>query len=827
MAISLISLPWSRARGRASKMVVALLGTRPATRPPALLTALVLLLVAADAIRLGVAQLRASASPPTGDKHQIRKLFKTARLHIRRNQLDEARPLLRRCLQIDGADAHSWLALATLEERSGDVEGAKRVYTSAHAVCPSNVRLLHAQGVLEARHGEASAARELFARAEALDPGSAYVAHAWGQLERRLGNSAAAMGVYRRAIDAKPNAEVCAAAAALEAQEGNVTAARGLYRQAVALALAAPPSAADADGDDGGCGAAVRLLLEAASLEQRTGELSEARDLLGQAAAAAPASTSVKVAQARLASAAGEVGEMRRILAEAAQLPAADDSDDGSGGFSQVYNAWAALEAHHGHEARAAAVLEEATARYPKDAALRQSLGRRREREGDSDGARSEYAAACEISPCVAAYVAWARLEEREGDAAAARNLYAQAHAVDANHGPLINAWAALELRAGDVSAARDILRRGSARGGPSVWHGWGRLEEAHGSLEKAAELYERGTRSGGRGGTAAPTFDELAYLWHSLGAVRDRLGQPAEARHAYESGLRFAANSSLLLLGAARSYERDGEVDRARLHYLRAVRADGDHAHAWHAWGQMEARLTNVDAARDLLARGRRRCPTHAALWRAGARLEWGAGKAAAARALYRGGAAACPKDAKTIRAWARFELHQGRLGQADALLRDAAPLGADSGPDAGELWQLQALLQLKLGQRRTARATLEEGLRRAPEHAPLYRVLGSMQDDAGEIEGARASFSEGLRLRPDYAPIYHAWARLEGRLGNWEGLQKIDEIARRAFPPAAPSPVSPGGDDASVGGGGGDDDSYSLDEVPPAMEDLDDIVI
>ena len=96
----------------------------------------------------------------------------------------------------------------------------------------------------------------------------------------------------------------------------------------------------------------------------------------------------------------------------------------------------------------------------------------------------------------------------------------------------------------------------------------------------------------------------------------------------------------------------------------------------------------------------------------------------------------------------------------------------------------------------------------------------------DAGEIEGARASFSEGLRLRPDYAPIYHAWARLEGRLGNWEGLQKIDEIARRAFPPAAPSPVSPGGDDASVGGGG-DDDSYSLDEVPPAMEDLDDIVI
>ena len=64
-------------------------------------------------------------------------------------------------------------------------------------------------------------------------------------------------------------------------------------------------------------------------------------------------------------------------------------------------------------------------------------------------------------------------------------------------------------------------------------------------------------------------------------------------------------------------------------------------------------------------------------------------------------------------------------------------------------------------------------------------------------------------------------------GASATGKDAQKIDEIARRAFPPAAPSPVSPGGDDASVGGGGGDDDSYSLDEVPPAMEDLDDIVI
>ena len=195
---------------------------------------------------------------------------------------------------------------------------------------------------------------------------------------------------------------------------------------------------------------------------------------------------------------------MRRILAEAAQLPAADDSDDGSGGFSQVYNAWAALEAHHGHEARARGGARGGDRPLPEGrcaaAEPRAAAGAR----GRLDGARSEYAAACEISPCVAAYVAWARLEEREGDAAAARNLYAQAHAVDANHGPLINAWAALELRAGDVSAARDILRRGSARGGPSVWHGWGPpgggawLVGEGGGAVRAGHAERRARRHGG-----------------------------------------------------------------------------------------------------------------------------------------------------------------------------------------------------------------------------------------------------------------------------------------------------------------------------------------
>ena len=114
------------------------------------------------------------------------------------------------------------------------------------------------------------------------------------------------------------------------------------------------------------------------------------------------------------------------------------------------------------------------------------------------------------------------------------------------------------------------------------------------------------------------------------------------------------------------------------------------------------------------------------------------------------------------------------------------------DLDENAGQLWHKQALLQIKLKQLRVARATAEEGMRRAPSHAPLHHLLGSLYDKADEVEAARRAFREGLELQPDYAQLYHAWARLEGRLGNLDGLAEINARAREAFP-AKPETASP----------------------------------
>ena len=102
-------------------------------------------------------------------------------------------------------------------------------------------------------------------------------------------------------------------------------------------------------------------------------------------------------------------------------------------------------------------------------------------------------------------------------------------------------------------------------------------------------------------------------------------------------------------------------------------------------------------------------------------------------ARRSYESGYAAAPDCAPLLYAWAYFEMHQGRMREVQELLNKARDLDEN----AGQLWHMQALLQIKLKQLRVARATAEEGVRRAPSHAPLHHLLGSLYDKVGYTVG------------------------------------------------------------------------------------------
>lgn len=80
---------------------------------------------------------------------QVFKMFHRAQFLIKNGDNAVAQRLLLRCLELNPFDSHSWLALARLEAKLGNIDRAREVFSESITRCPNNVHILHAWGHLE------------------------------------------------------------------------------------------------------------------------------------------------------------------------------------------------------------------------------------------------------------------------------------------------------------------------------------------------------------------------------------------------------------------------------------------------------------------------------------------------------------------------------------------------------------------------------------------------------------------------------------------------------------------------------------------------------
>jgi cytochrome c-type biogenesis protein CcmH/NrfG len=102
----------------------------------------------------------------------------------------EAQQLLVRSVKLNPGHAASWVALAGINRRKGDLGTARYCLSSAVEGDPRSYVALQAWGSLEADSGEAGSAekaRELFGHALAISATSVHTLHAWAMLEKREG----------------------------------------------------------------------------------------------------------------------------------------------------------------------------------------------------------------------------------------------------------------------------------------------------------------------------------------------------------------------------------------------------------------------------------------------------------------------------------------------------------------------------------------------------------------------------------------------------------------------------------------------------------------
>ena len=186
------------------------------------------------------------------------------------------------------------------------------------------------------------------------------------------------------------------------------------------------------------------------------------------------------------------------------------------------------------------------------------------------------------------AYNAFGNLERRQGNTAYARQIYENGIKANCTDAPSVyHGLAKLHLSLGEVEEARNVLQRGLA-------------------LFPALE-----------NNTLVPRNGNVAFLAHTLAMIDLNVNNNAKhAKEVLQQGLWHCRNSPQLLLGMALCESRLGNDNGARDMFEKSLMADQTHAQAWQAFGVMEMRAGNFRSAKLLFECGLKNSPTHGALW-------------------------------------------------------------------------------------------------------------------------------------------------------------------------------------------------------------------
>lgn len=654
-----------------------------------------------------------SSSSSPNDRYihpQVFKMFQRANHLAKNGDNITARRLLARCIELSPMDSHSWLALARLEAKWGNIDRARELFTESVQHFPTNVHILQAWGHMEQKFGNDTFARACLEQALEIEPLNAYVCHTLSSIEIRHENIDRARRILDPVFRRRPTSAIAICYADMERREGNIDKANEILLQAL--------KTCKYDKCD--------ILLSLAWLEEDAlGNPEEAYNLIDMALKQQPSNIKIYIAKANMELRLNKFAKARQTLQHALTL----QSDDG-----KHYTMLGSLELELGNYREAQRVLLAGVALFPGDFFLLQRLGALESKHGSAKRARDIFNRAIMIQPHAPTFVAWAILEESLGNLAItpkiaksklieqntqslplqevtdffngsdndarnssqsaldrdlnpefkdpvaalefadsqfkkARELFSLGAIVDSRHGPLYHAYGSMEMRHGNASGARQIFQRAiesNCSDLPTIYHGLAILEVKDGHKDLAAQTFKKGIEAGLRKTEVDPS---LRYLFHSLGMLELDGHRVAEAERVFQSGIKLFPTHSHLLLGLALAETKLGRAELARRHFKEAVDADVYHAHAWQCWALFEKQSGNIELATILFKQGLKKNPTHAPLWQAFALMEVHQGNADAARSLFAESIKRCPSHAHTYQAWACLEMKLGNLAQAKEL--------------------------------------------------------------------------------------------------------------------------------------------------------------
>lgn len=228
-----------------------------------------------------------------------------------------------------------------------------------------------------------------------------------------------------------------------------------------------------------------------------------------------------------------------------------------------------------------------------------------------------------------------------------------------------------------------------------------------------------------------------------------------------------------------AESCAAHSAVECARAIYAFALAEFPSKKSIWLRAAYFEKNHGSRDSLEALLQRAVAHCPKAEVLWLMGAKSKWMAGDVPAARSILALAFQANPNSEEIWLAAVKLESENNEYERARRLLQKARA----SAPTARVMMK-SVKLEWCLGEMDNAKTLLDEAVKHYSDFAKLWMMKGQIEEQQGDKDSAREAYNQGMKKCPKAIPLWLLLSRLEEKNGQLIKARSILEKARLKNP-------------------------------------------
>uniref|UniRef100_A0A8D0TAT8 Pre-mRNA-processing factor 6 n=1 Tax=Sus scrofa TaxID=9823 RepID=A0A8D0TAT8_PIG len=341
-----------------------------------------------------------------------------------------------------------------------------------------------------------------------------------------------------------------------------------------------------------------------------------------------------------------------------------------------------------------------------------------------------------------------------------------------------VELWLAL-ARLETYENARKVLNK-ARENIPTDRHIWitaAKLEEANGNTQMVEKIIDRAITS-----LRANGVEINREQWIQDAEECDKAGSVATCQAVMRAVIGIGIEEEdrkHTWMEDADSCVAHNALECARAIYAYALQVFPSKKSVWLRAAYFEKNHGTRESLEALLQRAVAHCPKAEVLWLMGAKSKWLAGDVPAARSILALAFQANPNSEEIWLAAVKLESENNEYERARRLLAKAR----SSAPTA-RVFMKSVKLEWVLGNLAAAQELCEEALKHYEDFPKLWMMKGQIEEQEELMEKAREAYNQGLKKCPHSTPLWLLLSRLEEKIGQLTRARAILEKSRLKNP-------------------------------------------